>query len=277
MGNPNLIVRAMRSAEFRFDRATVGWRNQMLDRRFAWSPQVELARIERAIDRGVAWFAPQADVSMSVLLCATKTLERIGDQRFAFVKEKAKHYRTTIRDPALRWLDSSYNPYDDRYRDLPDVMTVRPYFPVELLMIDAVWADVRPQPDIIDRLRAFDDNGFYGTTHIVVGGLVLLENGGAPEDEVRAMMDATVETIRRANEITARAEDIYAERSMVLQWLDRHELIRPAWMMRLVRSQRPDGGWQARNMPPIGRSNQHTTIVALATLAEFAAQHREKL
>jgi hypothetical protein len=270
----SLLTRAVRSAEFRYHRATAPAGNDRLDAQFAQSRDLWLTQIDRAIDRGIAWFLPQADVSMSVILCARKTLERTGDLRFSFVNEKAEHYRRTIRDPAFRMFDKNYNPDDPNLGHLPDVMQVRPYFPVELLMIDTVWADVRHQPDIVDRLKAFDDNGFYGTTHIVVGGLILLENGGAPADVVREMMNATVDTIRRANEITARAEDIFAERCMVLQWLDLHQFVRPAWIMRLVRNQLADGGWQARNMPPIGKSNQHTTIVTLAALAEFRAQHR---
>ena len=77
--------------------------------------------------------------------------------------------------------------------------------------------------------------------------------------------------VAAVNDRTARAEDIFAERIMVLQWLDLHHLVRPAWILRLLGTQRPDGGWQARNMPPIGESNQHTTIVAMAALAEFRA------
>ena len=266
------LTRVVRSAEFRLDRALVPRRNDRLDAIYAEDTARQLAQIDRAITRGVAWLLPQADVSMSVLLCAQRTLDRTQDARFDFVHEKAEHYRRTIRDPALRVVLPDYDPDAPEHCDLPDVMKVRPYFPVELLMIDTVWADRRPQPDILDRLQAFEDGGFYGTTHIVVGGLILLENGGAPEAEVREMMQATVETIRHANNITARAEDIFAERCMVLQWLGRHDLIRPAWVMRLVQSQLADGGWQARNMPPTGRSNQHTTIVALAALAEFLAQ-----
>lgn len=274
MNAPAIITRIRRSAAFRIDRATVPRRNNRLDANFAEDRAAWLGRIDHAIDRGVAWLLPQADVSMSVILCARKTLERTGDKRFSFVREKAEHYRRTIRDPAFRMFDKDYDPDNPIYSDLPDVMQVRPYFPVELLMIDTVWADIRKSPDLLDRLKAFEDNGFYGTTHIVVGGLILLENGGAPADEVRAMMAATVNTIARANDITARAEDIFAERCMVLQWLDLHDLVRPAWIMRLVRNQLADGGWQARNMPPIGKSNQHTVIVTLAALAEFLAQQR---
>lgn len=271
-----LMTRIARSVEFRAQRATAWIGNDRMDRAFARDPDAVLDRIDTAIDRGVNWLLPQDDVSMSVILCAKKTLERTGDQRFAFVHEKAERYRTTYLDPAFIIFDPDYDPDAPEHRDLPDVNGVRPYYPVENLMIDTAWAGRRPQPDIIDRLKAFEDNGFYGTTHIVVGGILLLENGGAPEAEVRAMIDATIDTIVYANNITARAEDIYAERVMVLQWLDRHELIRPSWIMRLVANQRADGGWQARNMPPIGGSNQHTTIVTLAALAEFLAQHRPR-
>jgi hypothetical protein len=269
----DLLTRVRRSVEFRFDRATAPARNQRLDKAFMQAQDAWLDRIDRAIDGGVAWIQPRADVSMSVLLCAKKTLERTGDARFAYVHAKAERYRRTIRDPAFKLFDRDYDPDDPQWAGIPHVQEVRPYYPVELLMLDTVWGDKRPQPDILDRLRAFEDNGFYGTTHIVVGGSILLENGGAPADEVRRMIEATVPTIVRANEITARAEDIFAERCMVLQWMDLHELIRPSWIIRLVRNQLPDGGWQARNMPPIGESNEHTVAVTLAALAEFLAHH----
>jgi len=262
-------MRALWSAQARLDRRTVRSRNDILDARFRRNPQPYLDDINAAIDRGCAWFAPQSDVSMSVLWVAMRSLDRGADPRFAFVREKLAHYRRTIRDPALRLFDKAYDPDKEPYKLLPDIMKVRPYYPVELLMIDTVWADVPPQPDIVDRLRAFDDNGGYGTTHIIVGGLILLENGGAPADAVRALMESTIETIRAANDRTSYAGDLFAERIMVLQWLDRHDLVRPAWILRLLRAQRRDGGWKARNMPPIGQSNQHTTGIAATVLAEF--------
>lgn len=270
----NFFKRAYRSAEFRFDRATVASRNRRLDSIFAETTEFQIQRMNDSIDRGIAWFSPQADVTMSVLLCAQQTLERTKDDRFSFLYEKLEHYRQTIKDPALLMVDPTYDPEFEAYRDLPDVMDIRPYYPVELMMIDTIWAGKRPQPDIIERLLSIDDNGFYGTTHIVVGGKLLLRNGGAPADKVRDMMSSTVETIVKANQITARAEDIFAERCMVLQWMDRHDLIEPAWIMRLANYQLDDGGWKARNMPPLGGSNQHTTIVALAALAEFVSQFR---
>lgn len=272
----SLVERAYRSAEFRFDRATVPARNRRLDARFAREPGLWLDRVHAAIDRGVEWLLPQPDVSASVLLCAKLTLERTGDRRFAFVHEKAERYRRTIRDPALRLFYPGYDPDAPQHCNLPHVMEVRPYGIGELVMLDAIWADLRPQPDILDRLRSFEDGGQYGTTHIVVGATLLLANGGAPAGDLRRLMAGTVDTLVRANQSTARAQDIFAERCMVLCWMDLHHLVRPSWILRMLRRQRPDGGWGARNMPPTGGSNQHTTIVTLAALAEFLASRHPR-
>jgi hypothetical protein len=273
MSLKSITDRVLKSAEFRIDRATIEWRNDFLDARFYRNEEYYLKRIHEAVGLGCDWFAPQKDVSMSVLWVGSKSDLLQIDDRFDFVHQKHEHYRRTIRDPALRLLDFGYDPNAEPYRDLAEVMQVRPYLPVELLMIDCVWADVRPQEDILDRLRAFDDDGFYGTTHIVVGGLILLENGGAPPDAVRELIQQTIEPMWAANDRTSVAGDIFAERIMCLQWLGRHDLIRPAWILRLLRAQRTDGGWGARNMPPIGQSNQHTTILAMAALAGFRTAH----
>ena len=42
----------------------------------------------------------------------------------------------------------------------------------------------------------------------------------------------------------------------------------------LLNRQRPDGGWDAPGVPPVGQSNQHTTALALALIAEFLAARR---
>ncbi|MEI4485365.1 hypothetical protein V8J36_04125 [Frigidibacter sp. MR17.14] len=274
---PPLMKRALISARLRLDRVVVPPRNRRLEAAFAADPQAWLARVDAAIDRGVAWIAPQRDVSMSVLLCAQRTLQRTGDSRFGYVVPQLERYVATLRDPATRVVLPGYDPADPRHAHLPDVMEVRPYHPVELLMLDAVWAGVRAQPDILQRLVAFDDEGFYGTTHIIVGGLVLLMNGGAPADRVRAAIEATLPAILARNATSPRADDIFAERIMVLQWIDRHALIPPSWILRLLDAQRPDGGWASWNMPPVGLSNQHTVAVALAALAEFLAARRGHL
>lgn len=268
------LGRIQRSVEFRYDRMTASARNRLLDAEYRRARREYLNRIDVAIDRASAWFAPQRDVSMSVLYCALETLRRTGDARLGFVHPQMEHYRSTIRDPAFRVLDPGYRDDTPAALALPDVMAVRPYFPVELMMIDTAWADLRPQPDILDRLAAFADDGGYGSTHIIVGGLILRRNGGADSAALEALMAGQIAPIARANDRTARAEDLFAERCMVLQWLDRDDLVRPAWVLRLLRRQGADGGWSARNIAPLGRSNQHTSILALATLAGFLNAER---
>ena len=104
----------------------------------------------------------------------------------------------------------------------------------------------------------------------MVRGTVALPSGTGKN--VRIAVFANGEAAQAARDAGADmvgAEDLFAERIMMLQWLDRHQLVRPAWILRLLRAQLPDGGWKARNMPPLGRSNQHTTIIAMSVLADF--------
>lgn len=270
------LERARRSAEFRLDKLTTRFRNDRRDHAFAADPDAHLARIDAAITRGVGWLGPQQDVSMSVLYCALQTLRHTGDARFEFVRRQMDHYRSTINDPAFRVLDRDYDDTAPEVAALPSVMDVRPYYDVELMMIDTAWADLRPQPDIMDRLAAFDDDGGYGSTHIVIGALILKENGGADAAALDALIQSQIEVIASANDLTARAEDLFAERCLVLQWLGLHDRVRPAWVMRLVDRQLPDGGWTGRNIPPEGQSNQHTSVLALAVLAEFLHNHRAR-
>ena len=243
--------------------------NDRIDTAFESARARWLARLDDAIGRGRDWFLPQADLTMSALYVLKETLLRSGDRRFAFIDEKIAHYRSTLRDPALRLFDNDYDPDAPAYRSLPDIMAVRPYLPTELLMIEIVWADVRRDPDIVSKLGAIEDGGGYGTTHIVVGGRLLLRNGGARREEVEALLNDTVETMRRCNDRTTYAGDLFAERVLMLQWLGRHDLVRPAWILRMLKRQQSDGGWRARNVLPLGQSNQHTTALVLGTLSEF--------
>ncbi|WP_134682275.1 hypothetical protein [Paracoccus ravus] len=272
-----LFERLRRSAEFRYDRLTAAARNRRLDAIYRAEPMRHLDAIDEAVTRACRWFDPQQDVSMSVLHCARQTLLRTGDARLGFVQSQMEQYRATIRDPAFRVLDPHYRDDSPEILALPDVMEIRPYYPVELMMIETAWADLRPRPGLLERLAGFSDEGGYGSTHVIVGGLILLENAGADRDAVTALMAGEIGPIARANDLTARAEDLFAERCMVLQWLGRHDLVRPAWIMRLLARQRPDGGWTARNIPPLGQSNQHTSILALASLAGFLAYERRAL
>lgn len=277
LGLPKIGQRIARSVEFRYDRLTASARNDRLDAKYLADRDFHLRRIDAAVSAAAGWFEPQRDVSMSVLYCALGTLRRTGDPRLNFVERQMEHYRNSVRDPAFRVLDRTYDDADPAYADLPDIMDVRPYFPVELMMIDAAWADVRGADTIIEKLKSFSDGAGYGSTHVVIGGLIVLENGAAAPDAVWPLIRAEVDAIALCNDQTARAEDLFAERCMVLQWMGEAGRVRPAWVLRLLDRQRADGGWSGRNIPPLGQSNQHTSVLALAVLTYFLAQERGQL
>lgn len=271
------ILAPARLVKSRLHALYAGFDNARLARDFHANEQDWLARADAAVGRACDWFAPQADLTMSALYVTWQGWRLGAEPRFAFIHDKIAHYRATLRDPALRLFDAGYDPDAPECRSLPDIMAVRPYFAEELLMIDMVWADKRPSPDIIPRLAAIEDGGGYGTTHIVVGGQVLLRNGGADRAAVERLLAGTIGSMVRGNRETTYAGDLYAERIVMLQWLGRHDLVDPAWILRLLAAQMPDGGWAARNIPPLGGSNQHTTCLAMAAIAQFRANRLGRL
>ncbi len=235
------------------------------------------ARADAAIDRGLAWFAPQADLTMSALYVLWQGWRRGAEPRFAMIHDKIAHYRRTIRDPALRLFDPAYDPDSSEVSSLPDVMQVRPYLPVELLMIEAVWADIRnPGRDFLQRLAAIEDGGGYGTTHIVVAAELMLRSGAYPEPDLQPLMQSTIGPMASANERSDLAGDIFAERGVMLFWLGQGHRVTAGQVAMLLNRQRADGGWDAPGVPPVGQSNQHTTALALALIAEFLAARRAK-
>lgn len=230
-----------------------------------------------ARDRGLAWFAPQADLTMSALYVLWQSWRRGAEPRFAMIHDKIAHYRRTIRDPALRLFDPAYDPDSPEASSLPDVMQVRPYLPVELLMIEAVWADIRdPGPDFLQRLAAIGDGGGYGTTHIVVAAELMLRSGAYPEADLQPLMQSTIGSMASANDRSDLAGDIFAVRGVMLFWLGQGHRVTAGQVAMLLNRQRADSGWDAPGVPPVGQSNQHTTALALAMIAEFLAARRAK-
>lgn len=243
----------------------------------AWEadPKGWTARADAAIDRGLAWFAPQDDLTMSALYVLWQSWRRGAEPRFGVIHEKIAHYRRTIRDPALRLFDSTYDPQSPEVRDLPDVMQVRPYLPIELLMIEAVWADARyPGPDFLQRVSAIADGAGYGTTHIAVAAELMLRSGAYPEADLQHLMQATVEPMAKENDRSYFAGDIFAERAVMLFWIGQGHRVKAGQVALMLDRQRADGGWDAPGVPPIGCSNQHTTALAIAMIAEFLAARR---
>jgi hypothetical protein len=263
-----LAVRAGRSIQFRLDKFLAEPRNRWLEQLYRRDREQWLRTIDVAVDRGLDWFRPQAELTMSALHVLYQVRRRTGDRRINFLDAKIKRYRETTRDPELRLVDPYYDPIEHRH--LPERRPSK----MDILMTDAIWAAHRNPLALVETLRGCSDQGGYGSTHIVIGGLAMKLAGETLSGQVDRMMAEEVPVIAKANRATSYAGDLYAERIVVLQWLDRHDLVSPAWILRILRAQRADGGWSARNIPPFGRSNQHTTCLAIGALAQFAHNER---
>jgi hypothetical protein len=264
--SPGYVLRAAKELA---ERGAVELRNRKLDADFLSDRAHHLDRINAAVDKGIVWFLPIEDLTMSALFVLERTRAGLADSRFDFIDRKIARYRATIRDAALRLFDRAYDPAAPALAHLPDIMAVRPYQYIEQLMVKAVCADQNDLgEDFLRDLEDTDDRGGYGTTHIVAAGTILKRFSKIPAPQIEAMMRKCIPSMTRRNR-TGYPGDQFCERVVMLQWLDRHDLVPPAWILRILAHQNPDGGWQARGVPPEGQSNQHTTCLALAALAEF--------
>jgi hypothetical protein len=226
--------------------------------------------IEATIDRAIAYFEPQHEMEMSALYMLTR-LYRVGlEPRLAFMEKVIADYMGRYNNPHWRYFDRSYDPWSEAA--LARIQQI-PSHPIEVLMLKCLYADrFGLGEDFLWELASTDDNGGYGTTHIVAGGLALKVFSSIPQTRIDAMLQGTVPKLVRAQQV-GRAGDIFAERIMILQWLDRHDCVERAWIQRVIEAQNPDGGWPGRISLRRHVSNQHTACVALAALIQYRAFH----
>lgn len=254
----------------RVDPVLVPRGNRRLNSVIAGAPQPFRERIDSAIDRAIAYFESQPEMEMSALYMLTR-LHRVGlEPRLAFMEKMVAGYIARYNNPHWRYFDLSYDPWSAGA--LARVQQI-PSHPIEVLMLKCLYADRLGLGDeLLWDLAATDDGGGYGTTHIVVGGLALKAFSAIPASRIDAMVQATVPAMLRAQRVS-RAGDIFAERIMILQWLNQHKHIENAWIHRVLEAQNVDGGWPGRVSLRRHVSNQHTSSVALAALVQYRAFH----
>ena len=274
MGLASFLRRASYALQYRLDRVFAEPRNRKLEMAYRADRETWLVQMEAAIKRGATWFGPQADLTMSAILVLEQALQQTGNSDLQFVDDRIAIYQSKFYDPGLRVVRRDYDA--ERHRHLPDIMDIRPYQVIELMMIDAANADQVDAVGLVRYLRALADNGNYGSTHIVVGGLLMKRAGVELDGQVDQLIQGEVDAISAQNTAVSYVGDLFAERVFVLEWLGRHDLVSPAWALRLLKAQRHDGGWRGRNVPPYGQSNQHTTSLAMAALAQFVWAERCK-
>jgi hypothetical protein len=257
------------------DPVTIPRSDARLREALAADPDAARARRAEALTRGIAWFARQRMIEISGLLLLDAVYRAGLDARLAFIDESIARYRE--ENPGFRErlfdarhpYDPTEDPYGLRYRDDGSWQVFE--HPLDTIMRRCLYADrLGLGPDFLTELGSLEDGGGYGTTHAIVGGRLLLRFSRIDPDAIRAFMAETAPRIAAANR-GQRHGDLFAERILVLQWLDRHDLIDPVWIERMVQAQLPDGGWGGKPLLRGQVANQHTTAIAVAVLAQDLA------
>lgn len=229
------------------------------------------ASVERAIEKGLQWFEPQEILELSALFVFRRLFLQGEEPRLAFVEQKIENYRRRFHSFRRRMFDRDYpyDPTEDPRGERIDGDEEVYVAPIDPMMRRCLFADRLGLGDeFLDELLTLDDGGGYGTTHIVVGGLVLKEFSRIDPAKIDAAMATTIPAIRAAQRIS-RAGDLFAERIAALQWLGRHDLVELPWILRLLRAQNRDGGWAGRPGWRARVSNQHTSALGVTALIFF--------
>ena len=247
--------------------------NRLFELHARCAPARFVQRLQRAIDRGINWFSAQPDWEFDACWLLGKVVDESFDARLAVARQRYAKYRREWRDPYLRLFDREYR--EEVQGAHAGKVPWRPE-PIHALMrkvvnFDRLGLDER----FIDELLELEDGGFYGSTHVVVGAHVLGQFSGLRRTVLDHAIDRTLPAIVNAQR-SARVGDIFSERVLVLQLAGRDQLVRPAWICRIVAGQRADGSWRYRGTPPSAfASPQHPSALALAALIRYRRQSHD--
>ena len=239
--------------------------NQRIDRWVSAHPAEAAARVETAIKAAIGYFEAQPKIDLAALVLLGRLHRTGADPRLRFVERGIAACAASPGDPHFRLLDPTYAPSPDAI-----VRASKQYdHPVLQLMIKCLYADRNGDgAECLELLSRIDDRGGYGTTHVAVCGLILRAFGASSDAAVASLTQPVADTLIAAQRCD-RAGDLFAERIAVLQWLGRHASIDAAWILRLVKAQRPEGGWASGPSLRPTRSSQHTSALALVSLVQW--------
>lgn len=252
------------------DRWWIPLQNRLWDFSANTWPKAFLRRINTAIDGGIGYFNDIDDWEIDSLFVLRNFVDIHFDARLTMTDAALERHRQNWRSPFLRlfWFD-----YDVT---VSNPMAPNVYVPprdMHQLMMDCVNADrLGLDESFLPKLLAMEDGGGYGTTHILLGCVFLKRFSRMAPQRLNEIIDSTIPAIVNA-QTSSRVSDIYSERVAILQWLGLHHLIRPAWIMRIAKGQRRDGGWYWECPPFRTSSYQHPTCLAVAALLQYRKQH----
>jgi len=256
----------------RIDRIVMPIVDASLDAYARTSPHRFATRVEAGIGRALQYFEAQPSLTFDAAATVTLIVNTSFEPRLARLHDKVRAYARQWNDPHLRLLDASYDP------DGPGSTGAAP-FDVEVLadvekpLLRCLHADrLGLDEAFLPTLAAIDDGGGYGTTHKLLGGVILKRFSTISASRLDALIDSTIPPIARAQRYAC-ATDIFSERTTLLLWFGHGHLVRPSWIVRILRAQAKDGGWRWRRSLWPQPSAQHPTAVALAALILFREKH----
>ena len=225
--------------------------------------------LDESISRGLRYFELLPGLEMTTVIALWPAFQTGLEPRLRFLTPALQYHRARFNNSDLRLIDEDYDPAAP---EVASLLHIPPNHPINELMEKCLYADrLGLDAGILDELARLEDRGFYGTTHIVWGCLLLRRFSNISGSRIEALLDRGVESMIRRQKVDG-VGDLFAERIAFLQWADRHGDVDPAWLWRLALAQRPDGGWRRLWSIWPQQSSQHASCLALAALIQFRAR-----
>lgn len=235
-------------------------------------PQRFWDHLESCIEKGLQYFETQPVFILDAIFVFTVIVSEKLEPRLSRLEQKMRKYSKEWKDPHLRLLDRNYDPERDGV-SCSNTFDVEQLSDHEKPMLDCLYADrLGLQEDFLDKLSTFDDNGGCGTTHVLLGCVILKAFSGIPHEAINPIIKSTIAPIVRVQQ-HARVEDLSTERTVLLQWLGYDQYIQPAWIYRILRGQMSNGAWYEDRSLFRQPADQHPTSLALAALIQYREKH----
>ncbi len=268
--HPLLIADAVARRAQRFISVALmpAW-NSRLRRKVGSAPGQFETLLADSIARGLQYFERLPGLELTSLIALWPSLQDGGEEHLRFLVPALQYYRSRFNNPDLRLFDDAYDPVA---REVEGLRRIPPNHPINVLMERCLYADrMGLDAELLQDLARLEDGGFYGTTHIVWGCLLLRRFSNIDRTKIDALIRPAIDSMLRRQKVDV-VGDLFAERIAFLQWAGRPDAVDPAWLWRLARAQRPDGGWRRMSSIWPQASSQHTSCLALAALL----QHRNR-
>jgi hypothetical protein len=171
-------------------------------------------------------------------------------------------------------LDRNYDPEREGAR--PNVFDEEELSWPEKPILKCLYADkLGLAEDYLEELEASDDGGGYGSTHVLIGCIILKVYSTIPHELIDPIIEKTIASIVREQQ-RSRIGDIYSERVECLEWLGYEHYVKEAWVFRIIAGQMSNGGWYWNRSLFRPETDQHPTCVALTSLIQYREKQIKK-